>query len=150
MPSNQIGEDTYPKTTKLKGQKVWKYEDYFAFVLEKGVYFKGGKVNWPEEYEKGNISSPSIGLNVAIWNKIVLPHVLNGSYDLIVYDKKKRKFYKLESDRIPGTNKSVIEVSDIEKRKEWGKPLVITPKDAYTEVRNESKLDPKIKGLKSN
>lgn len=130
---DQVGEQRWPETHRIAGQLVWKYPDYYLFILQKGIYLKAGKNNWPVKYDKGELNSYGIGLNRELYKA-----VMKSDRDLIVYNKKKDEFYRLDDEEI------VAEAANIDKV--GGRELVITPLDAYEEI--EDKEVPDIENVK--
>jgi len=145
MVLNQLGNSTGPRAVTKNGQKVFMYdkEKYFAFILDNGIMYKAGKNQsfggaWPEKVEAGKIGREGIGLNVDIYKAVMKTE---GEYTFYVYDKKKKKFYRLENYGMVAQNAKPVKYFD--------PPLVLTPLDAYATVIDESKLDPNLRRVKS-
>lgn len=145
MVLDQLGKNTGPRTVSRRRQKVFIYdeENYFAFILDSGVMFKAGKNAsyggaWPKKVKSGELSPKGIGLNVPIYKAVMKTE---GKYDFYVYDKQKGHFYKL-------TDYSMV-AKNAEPEKQFTPTLVLTPLQAYEIVKDESKLDPNLRKMKS-
>jgi len=145
MVLNQLGNSTGPRTVTKKRQKVFMYDEekYFAFILDSGVMYKAGKNNsfggaWPEKVDSRKLSPKGIGLNIPIYKAVMKTE---GEYTFYVYDKKKKQFYRL-------TDYSML-AQNAKPEKYFSPPLVLTPLQAYEVVKDESKLDPNLRRIKS-
>ncbi len=128
----------WPKTKNIGGQRLFKYQDYYAFILEDGLYKRAGKHNWPEEKASGELKSPGIGMNTGIYKQVMKDR----SKKLVVYNKKKDVFYILRDYDV------LAEHAGLDKIK--GTTVVVTPIDAYRTIQDSSGLDPKLRKLKSH
>ena len=145
MVLNRLGKGSGPRVVSKGGQRIFIYdkENYFAFILEKGLMYKAGKNQsyggaWPNKVESGQLNPEGIGLNKKLYKAVMKTR---NNRDFYVYDKTEGRFYKLVDYDLLAQNSRPQKIN--------GKTLILTPFDAYTKIFNEHELDQQLRKLKS-
>lgn len=148
MPVNGIGQKTWPNPIKKAGQLVLEYEDHYLFYLCNETFHTAGYpdrdkpeesyTDWEREVVNNSASSEGISLNTKLY-KVACQSRHPEKKDLIVYDKSEDLFYVLDDHDL------MLEWVYQTSRK--GKTLMVTPLDAYREVKQLDRVDSKVRSL---
>lgn len=105
---------------EVAGQEVERTEDYYLWVLEKGIYVTAGKKYWPEELNSGE-PCPGISINMELFVR-----VMDERRRLIIHDKQEGCYRLLNSETKAWMMSGVLE--------KYGLPLLVVPISCFETV----------------